>query len=182
MLGVCPKCRYSLRGLPSSHSCPECGARYDEQSGMWRSSQRHRRFYLLATVGLGIALIWNFWVFRAHALYAVWIGLALGAAIFYYFIIRPIRTDRSGMWVAVTPEGITVRYADDRVYTIPWNRVTHVDAEELSAYVNTDDRDEPWAVHGIFKNQPEVGRFVATCQHYLEQANEPSRKTPVTSR
>jgi hypothetical protein len=31
-LEECPKCEYSLKGLPASHRCPECGFEYDDRT------------------------------------------------------------------------------------------------------------------------------------------------------
>ena len=31
----CPRCHYSLRGLPESHRCPECGFPYGQETLVW---------------------------------------------------------------------------------------------------------------------------------------------------
>ena len=34
-LPFCPRCQYSLHGLPAAHRCPECGLEFDAESRMW---------------------------------------------------------------------------------------------------------------------------------------------------
>jgi len=39
-LPFCPRCTYSLTGLPEAHQCPECGLPYDAESRMWVGSKK----------------------------------------------------------------------------------------------------------------------------------------------
>ena len=63
----CPECDYDLRGLPYTHSCPECGIEYDENIfdlQVWLAeSTASRRFDSLAFLALAVAFVWLF-VFR----------------------------------------------------------------------------------------------------------------------
>jgi len=36
MIETCPKCRYSLNGLPNQQVCPECGSEYERDSELLR--------------------------------------------------------------------------------------------------------------------------------------------------
>ena len=43
----CPRCDYSLRGLPANHACPECGLRFDEQCELYRTTNPKAAFFML---------------------------------------------------------------------------------------------------------------------------------------
>jgi len=40
MLTACPRCDYSLRGLPADHACRECGLGYDEASETFQHTRQ----------------------------------------------------------------------------------------------------------------------------------------------
>ena len=60
MLTACPRCSYSLKGLPRDHQCPECGFPYDDSTIAVRQNRRGWKAFLVlnvCTCALGI-LLW----------------------------------------------------------------------------------------------------------------------------
>ena len=56
-LTTCPKCRYSLAGLPAVHACPECGFEFDATMtclDVWVSDEEPK---ILTLLGNGISTI-----------------------------------------------------------------------------------------------------------------------------
>lgn len=65
VLDSCPLCEYDLRGLPSPHTCPECGFEYDEATIVlpcWvtkqgRESWQRRTFQMVVITTLGLSVL-----------------------------------------------------------------------------------------------------------------------------
>ena len=58
-LNRCPICRYSLRGLPVEHKCPECGFEYDQETSVFYPRWKPRFIFLVVCVVTVIAL-WTY--------------------------------------------------------------------------------------------------------------------------
>ncbi len=64
VISSCPRCAYSLDGLPTVHTCPECGLEYDRESSVFIAHPRARRSWpivaisVLFVVGIG-AWVWT---------------------------------------------------------------------------------------------------------------------------
>lgn len=50
MLDRCPRCEYSLSGLPDFHRCPECGLDYELDSASFAPSGGARSYMILGSV------------------------------------------------------------------------------------------------------------------------------------
>ncbi len=112
-LEACPKCAYSLQGLPGEHRCPECGFAYDDLSfvltgivrGTTNMSIPRKLLYALLVISgwflfeaLFIAIFSAWWTAAAIGGVA-WAGLAA-------FLIISRRGDRRGVTsFAFTAEG-----------------------------------------------------------------------------
>jgi len=59
MLDRCPRCRYSLVGLPTHHCCPECGLEIERDAQLFQPSRQSRKIaaVLAALYGLGAAIL-----------------------------------------------------------------------------------------------------------------------------
>lgn len=132
----CPRCEYSLFGLPINYHCPECGFEYDEHSREWGRSKDRVMGKILMTLGdsgwpvfystmLCIALdVWMPGLSR-------WFYLIIWSAGFGSIIYWVLRNHR--LWfVTVSPEGVTYRIAMWNSQTIAWPDI-------VEARLGTDD-------------------------------------------
>ena len=128
----CPRCDYSLRGLPANHTCPECGLRYDEHCELYRIRNPKAAFTLLLCVfgsvgGSGKGLEH----FGHWATAGFWEKLfAVGAVVWLILIVflarKLYRIYRRGQFVAVTADGLILRMVGCKDDLIPWERVRSV--------------------------------------------------------
>ena len=61
LMEICPACRYSLRGLPARHACPECGFRYDKDACLVVPRQVGRIIYGVASTAMFLAGLFLWW-------------------------------------------------------------------------------------------------------------------------
>ena len=112
----CPRCGYSLQGLPSEHNCPECGLEIDLRWKMFGTSTaiRKRKSPLpLLKVFFGInLLIQLFFLMKtiesmAKGVNTPWIfGISVLSIVLMILLL--IRSRRSLSFVGVGPAGIAV--------------------------------------------------------------------------
>ncbi len=57
MLDCCPRCRYSLVGLPTHHRCPECGLEIERDARLFEPSRRSWK--LMGTICCLAAAVWG---------------------------------------------------------------------------------------------------------------------------
>lgn len=138
----CPRCSYSLVGLPSEHSCPECGLQYDEKTLVWRitglrafiysmTPRQYLVFGLLCVLALlpAIPSAAVFLKLPSRPLLKLLITVLLFAVAFYW--VR--RRMRHGVVVALLPEGMYLANAGDasggslpRSRIINWSTVQEI--------------------------------------------------------
>lgn len=125
----CPRCDYSLRGIPADYACPECGLRFDERCELYRVNNPKQLLGVwIAIIVCGWALLRNLphlgnfgaatlWEKCCAVLAVIWFP---SAAYGIWFMVERYRT---GFGVAVTGDGLIVRLlvSDDEL--IPWNNI-----------------------------------------------------------
>ena len=118
MIGTCPRCGYSLSGLPSEHTCPECAFEYELDAIVIQEQRRSWKSIAVAnggTVVLGAAL----WVWIGSALVLVFATAG--------FIIELWRYRRPRRMVAVSRSGIRMIGRDGEEQVLPSGDVGHVE-------------------------------------------------------
>lgn len=177
----CPRCAYSLKGLPAVHRCPECGLRYDEHSRMWRASG----FSVLRDrikFGNVLLLVVFFFSVIEIAAYAVrlgspllgWLWLATIAG-FAAFAISKLY--RQGSLVAATVDGLYIRNAKrgllDETNLMSelkaWRDIESVIPHDISTRARVIVKGACFDVGEVFKNTRAVRDFISTVRHYLDE-------------
>ena len=150
-LDDCPACRYSLRGLPMRHRCPECGWEFDEHSHVWRARPRVLR----------VVLAWSFliWMGVPHiGELLIYLGLPRVAEATLIFatlcliamVISGIHAYRQRPFIATGPAGASFRRGGRTIRVIPWNDLVRVttrlptgfrDEKELYVTVRSEPRE-----------------------------------------
>jgi uncharacterized protein (DUF983 family) len=133
----CPRCLFSLRGLPANHACPECGLRYDEQS---LHARVRNPLHVLIVAGVPLlvgAVIFRVTVMDALEANAVeWQNVVqvLGAVGFLIFglakLFQAVRRYVAGYRAAVVTDGMIICLPEAPEGLIPWSRVAYVSVRD----------------------------------------------------
>ena len=125
----CPRCTYSLRGLPADHYCPECGLRFDPACELYRVTNP-KQFLLIwglifggGWINLKSIQYWGSWQTETlwHKIYAVAGAVWIICLIFGVLWVR--RAYRRGQKVAVTTDGLFIQMATTDDGLIPWSSI-----------------------------------------------------------
>ncbi len=186
----CPVCHYSLRGLPASHRCPECGFEYDEHTLIWRPARRRGVYAVLVFVGL-----WALYeaVQLARSVVATHPTLSremiLGAVllpIIGVLLFRLWRAARRGRFIAVTPHGVFARSVH-REESIPWHAIEHVARGTRQVLIRWREDHDAYDFEWIFDTEDEAAAFRVALEHANRRyrldsksraPSEESRSTP----
>lgn len=183
MLDQCPRCDYSLKGLPANHACPECGLRYDEQSEVYRAGGRwsvarapwRSTAAFVAMLGGMVYLA----VAARSLLRTVSAGSAMLAALVFVWLL--VRARRAQPMVAVLPDGLYVRLPDVRAGLISWNMLhspTHAQAENV-ILVSRRDSIDPLCLGGLFASRADAQRLARQIQSRATEACRKGGGAPV---
>ena len=132
----CPRCEYSLRGLPANHVCPECGLAFDERCELYRATNpKQILFVWVAIFGGGWIVLKNLPYMVNFAAASAWEKIAALAAVAWFvsvpfFVWFLVKGYRRGYEVAVTGDGLIIRlpgFADD---LIPWANIVEASVKE----------------------------------------------------
>lgn len=122
---LCPRCRYSLHGLPDRHHCPECGFAYDVHAKVFAASRWIWVGLMIANGVMAIVLLVLF-VFLRNTL-----GLALLPAFLLMIGGATWRLRRAGNLVLVSGKQLQVltrkgldSYSLNEVAKMAWDPVT----------------------------------------------------------
>ena len=131
-LDQCPVCRYSLRGLPAAHRCPECGFEYDEHTRVWTLSRfgALRSFGSVVFIVCGVNLIGQLQMMRFRFPLRVSLQMTIAVLVFVILCV----TWRSRPFIAVTPKGILTRWGW-RTHTSDWIRIDRAGDYEANVFV-----------------------------------------------
>lgn len=173
MLECCPRCGYSLRGLPADHACPECGLRYDERSLLFRRRLSGRVWLnLLGFLG-GAMIVWLdlAWFMRLGVwrwpgspyLALAYLGMLAWVAVHIW------RQWRLGRMVAVLPEGLLFRWDRPAMEWVPWSNISRVvvGPSRLGVVIFLRRERTTRDLWGVFRSRDEAERLVAAADHYL---------------
>jgi hypothetical protein len=164
----CPVCHYSLRGLPASHRCPECGFEYDEHTRIWRPVRRWGVYAILVLVGL-----WALYEAVQLARAAVATHPALTRQMIIGAVLLPIisvllfrlwRADRRGRFIAITPYGVFTRSAHGEE-SIPWHAIEHVTRGRRQVLIRWREQDDGYQLEYIFDTEDEAAAFRIGLEH-----------------
>ncbi|MCO6435760.1 MAG: hypothetical protein J5J06_01580 [Phycisphaerae bacterium] len=125
----CVRCRYSLKGLPARHACPECGLRFDEKCALYRATNARQVLILWCVIlGGGWVSLRNLPAFFKSGRLSAWDAVgAIAAALWIVFVVVGVlfvfRRYRQGYKVAVMTDGLIVHLPGFSENLVPWKDV-----------------------------------------------------------
>lgn len=130
MIDVCPGCKYSLRGLPERHTCPECAFRYDREASLAARPRLGLLVYRAVSACIlmvGVALWWYF-------------GLRLGPALLSSIGLQGVAVSQWRLrgrnpFVLVSREELRIFGKDGQEHTVRMDRVNDVEWSRIDGGV-----------------------------------------------
>ncbi len=189
MMRACPRCSYSLRGLPETHACPECGLGYDDRSRSWWT-RGSRSYWIAAAILLycGVELFFTVF-FTSAGLGSTRVMLLRFMAILYvlggsWFLFSIYKMWKHGVTVSVVVDGIITRMGTGESKLIPWANISRTSltpgAGKGVTLLLVKERTSV-SVADVFRNREEAESFVAAANAYLHQSEPPPDDTPSTA-
>ncbi len=178
MLSECPQCRYSLKGLPAEHRCPECGLGYDAASELFKPA--HSRALLWAAVG---PVMGGFWMLLqvlnvARALpgkwqWTMWLFSCAYVSMLAWFGWRLWKNYRRGAIVATMPDALWLRFDRATEEHIPWAGISRVVVSRgfVGATMFLKETKTVRDIRGVFKNRADAERFVEQAEVRIANAS-----------
>lgn len=182
----CPRCGYSLRGLPGDHACPECCLRFDARCELYRVINPKR------LVGVWIAMIVSGWVVLSNLPHlanfgaaTLWEKLCAVVAVLWfpsvaYGIWFIVERYRRGFGVAVTSDGLIVRLMMSSEELIPWDNIGDASVRAIPKRKNRIVRvllKDKWiqmnigGVANVFPTTADAERFVGQVKSRIASAS-----------
>ena len=120
-LKTCPKCEYSLVGLPAPHRCPECGLEYDEFSCEWENRRWRRAGRVLGVLGLVVycVVLLAYFIAVYRSRFEPWLCLSGVLLVFLAYRLLPLFA-RGRRFIALCTRGIYARTDTIGIVFIPW--------------------------------------------------------------
>lgn len=171
----CPQCRYSLKGLPADHNCPECGFEYDAETAAW-----HRQTSKIWT-SLGILLTLSFGGFvlkEAIANLQSARGWRLSNLLFLLSIVvllwSLIRQFSASLTIATTPRGLYIKKGRRHGTFVPWEQVQRVfwSVASRKCELKIASKVRMNLITSIFKDQADFEEFQTQVETRKRAAKE----------
>ena len=171
----CPRCTYSLRGLPANHACPECGLRFDERCELYRVANPRQVFFVWMVIfGSGWVVLKHLPQVANFAAASAWDKVGAVAAVAWFFFVGfaiwfLVKRYRRGFEVAVTGDGLIVRLPGFNDELIPWDKIGGASVVKVPegkrqiAAVLLRDKPKDMRIGGVadvFPTRSDVERFV----------------------
>lgn len=181
----CPRCLFSLRGLPANHACPECGLRYDEQCKLYTVANPQQVLIVwMAIFASGWIVLKNLPKVPDFFTLSTGDQIETAAAVLWIVFVAlmfrfMIKRYRQGYEVALTAEGLIIRLPaiDDKL--IRWERVADIEVKSVpgrqrdSVLLTLSDPHKRVPIGGlakVFSSREEMEEFVARVQARRAQA------------
>ncbi len=182
MIDICPRCGYSLTGLPAEHACPECGGRYDRMTAIWRQRSNWAAIvpaivWLVLLVGLlamkGVEFLNNRGGPLGRGPAIAW--LVVGPFVLWR-AVRELNVRRAGLFVACLPEGLALRQPEIGRLTYPWSDIESVSESSRfprrpGALIRTPGGGR-LHITGVFRARTDVSAFVECTRAHLSRARQ----------
>lgn len=117
---ACPNCRYDLKGLPSEHTCPECGIGYDEHCIVIKLKPVEWAYQRL-TLPIVMLCFTLYAILRTGFVHEDLYGLGFIAAIIIASLWRAARKVGGVHLLVINRSGIEFRHADSAQSLIAWD-------------------------------------------------------------
>ncbi|MGD8450537.1 MAG: hypothetical protein PVJ57_01855 [Phycisphaerae bacterium] len=171
----CRRCGYSLAGLPSVHTCPECGLEYDPLCRVIELQPAKGDF---RQVWLGLLLIALLgWVWLDHGMKAgdeYFLALLVGAVL--WSLVRGSRHAERA-WLILNHRGVRLQEEAGADNLTPWTRLHCARWRWLSGRLSLESADG--IVLATYNGQRLGGATAAKwCALAITQAREAYRATP----
>lgn len=171
----CVRCGYSLRGLPASHACPECGLGFDGQCALY-AAPKPPRWYALS-FPLFVGAVWVALDYLRHfppiaqaslEQFLAAMVLSIGLLCCPYFTWVLIKVVRGGLKIAVMTDGLLVNLPGYRNELFLWTNIAGASSGANTISVRLKKERRIVALGGEYK----PFRTPADAQRCAAQINE----------
>ncbi len=144
----CPQCRYSLKGLPADHRCPECGFEYDADTAIWESRPGKKE---ISSYVVGSCIV--IWMLLNGVLNGAFppssvigtLTLLLGA-LTLFALYRAFAISRSGYAVCTTRQGVWIKKGR-QIDLYPWGDIEGVLWNAANKSAGLYIKGRTWPLH-----------------------------------
>lgn len=172
----CPRCRYDLTGLPTSHTCPECGLHYDDNTRIWRPGLDWRH-YFAGYGGGGLVLGFVLYCIGVCAgaqpaiLEAVMCMFLPAITLLIAMLVQWLRLGRiSNRFVAITGSGLLISLRGEN-RMVAFDRITSVGGNHRRALLRLRDAALPLTLDYVFESEAEFVRFQTKLRAAIDQGS-----------
>lgn len=168
-LSECPLCRYSLKGLPPRHQCPECGFAYDARMSI-RPLDLKRNLIVMGSFFAWFLIQFGFLAYRGGIASVPAITYVMLAVypVFGLYLYRNRRRNKIISW----PDGFQFvkRGAASRVYA--WNEIESLRQSRVNGWVYLslhDGTEKRLFGSTFFGSNKKTARFVKETNELREE-------------
>ncbi len=171
----CPQCKYSLKGLPANHSCPECGFEYDAETAAWhgRTSRIWTSFWMLVTLFYGGSLLKGA-IDRSQSAggWRLFDLLSILGIVFILWLL--IREFSASLTIATTPRGLYIKKGRRHGTFVPWEQVQRVfwSVASRKCELKIASKVRMKLITRIFEDQADFEEFQAQVERRKRAAKE----------